>query len=169
MAGKEEEMSVELVRTDDAVEVAHALAGLADFEPQVQQSTEDARLDIVMQMLSAETEEDLWKELPRWSSKDSIGKTFRVTDARLWKSKFVNESGKQGAFLSCPAVDLETGEVGILNTSAIRLASRILWYKMHGGLFPLEIEIVSMGDTAKGYPIIDARKLEGAVASVIEG
>lgn len=153
-----ESESVELVPADQAEQFAAVLAGLAETDA-AETSTQDMKYQMVMEMLSAETEQDLWKELPRWSTKSSVGMSFEIRDARAWKSKIVQEDGQTGAFISCPAVNLETGEMGILNTSALRIAGRIGWYKLHGKL-PVSVTVIEKGTTAKGYPILDLELVE---------
>lgn len=156
---KNESESVELVATETAEGLASILAGLSEAEGPSEQSIQDVKYSIVMEMLSAETEQDLWEELPRWSTKTSVGESFEIRDARAWRSKFEGDDGTKGAFLSCPAINLGTGEMGILNTSAMRVAGRIGWYKLHGKL-PFRATVVSRGETDRGFPILDLELIE---------
>lgn len=159
---QEEGGSVELVTIESPEQIARLLAGLQEFEQSEEEATargQEAAYEIVMQMLAAETEEELWRELPRWSSKDCVGETFRITDARPWRSKYKGANGTQGAFLSCSAVNVATGELGIVNTSAMRIAGRILWYKLHDRL-PVTLTFTKVGETAAGYTILDAELAE---------
>lgn len=159
MAVKDEEIGVELVPADTAEGLARILAGLSEAEGSSETSIQDVKYQIVMEMLSAESETELWKELPAWSTKTSVGESFEIRDARAWRSKFEGEDGSKGAFLSCPAVNLATGELGILNTSAMRIAGRIGWYKLHGKL-PFRATVVKRGETERGFDVLDLELLE---------
>ena len=150
---------IELVQFTDAKQFAELLSGLAKAAEPTEEEMEAMRFTIVYEMAAAGTEADLWREMETWSSKDVIDRAFEIKDARAWRSKFTTESGKAGAFLSCPAVDLETGELGILNTSAMRLCGRIGWYKIHG-LLPVQLRIVKVTETARGFPVLDGRLLQ---------
>lgn len=143
---------VELVRTDDAESLAMVLAGMGEVEVSSPEEAQATRFAMIAELLAAETEDELWRELPTWSSKDYVGAAFEIHDARAWRSKFADAGG----FLSCPSVNLATGEQGILNTGAGRLAARIGWYKLHGKL-PVKLEIVERSKTADGYSILDAK------------
>ena len=151
-----ESPSVELVKADDAQTLAEVLSGMAEVEQVTPEEQQEIRFRMIAELLSAETEDDLWKELPTWSSKDAIGVEFEITDAHAWRSKFGATDGEApGGFLACNATRMDTGEVGILNTGAMRLAARIGWYKIHGRL-PVRIRIVERSKSANGYPILDA-------------
>jgi hypothetical protein len=153
--------------------IAEVIAGMGELD--TVETLAQTKHRIVAEMLAAETEDELWSELPTWSSKHNVGKTFEITDVRgVFKSRYVDEeTGATGGFLACSAVavdganaspDQETGEigepsdagtVGILSTSALRLAGRIGWYYTHGKL-PVTLTIVKRGESAGGYPILDA-------------
>lgn len=159
---------VELVQFADAKELAELLSGLVSAGEPTEEEMEAMRFSIILEMAAAETEEDLWREVKTWSSKDVVGTAFEIRDARAWRSKYPSESGKTGAFLSCPAVNLDTGEVGILNTSAMRLSGRIGWYKIHGQL-PVQLRVVQVSESSRGRPIIDGRRIEEPVDTTKPG
>lgn len=146
---------LELVGTDKLAEVIAGMTEVDSSEAIVQ-----TKYRIVAEMLAAETEEELWQELPTWSSKSSVGERFEITDVRgVFKSRYPDpDTGLAGGFLACSAVKLDTGEVGIFTTSALRLAGRIGWYHAHGKL-PVKIEVVKRGESSGGFDILDAEKI----------
>jgi hypothetical protein len=153
------EESVELVVAPTAQALAEVLAGMREApEPSAEEQAR-IRFGIIAEMLSAETEDDLWRELPTWSSKDSVGETFRVEEVHAYRSKYKDQQGQSGGFLACRAVNLTTGEVGILNTGAARLAARIGWYKLNDRL-PVTVTIVERGKTADNFTILDAELVD---------
>ena len=148
------------------------IAGMTELDSA--SSLMETKARIVAEMLAAETEEQLWTELPTWSSKHNVGKTFQITAVRgVFQGRFEDpDTGTKGGFIACSAVAVdganpspdENGEIGepspagtsgILSTSALRLAGRIGWYHMHDKL-PVTLTIVKRGETAQGYPILDA-------------
>lgn len=142
--------------------LAEVLSGMREAPELSDDDRERMRFSIIAELLAAETEEELWRELPTWSSKDVVGQTFEIRDAHAYRSK-----KGAGGFLACSALNLETGELGIFNTGAMRLAARIGWYKLHGRL-PVRLTIVVRSTTADGNTILDAelvQPLEAAKAS----
>jgi hypothetical protein len=157
--------------------LAQVIAGMTEID--TSEAIAQTKYRIVAEMLAAETEDELWTELPTWSSKNNVGRTFEITDVRgVFQSRYADaETGLAGGFLACSAVavdgangspDPETGEitassepgtVGILSTSALRLAGRIGWYHQHGKL-PVKLMVVKRGENARGFPILDAEKLD---------
>lgn len=154
-----ETSGVELVHidTESMNDFAAAISGLEEYEPVVS-SAEETKYRIAAEIMAAESEDEMWKELPTWSTKNSIGKVFKIEDVRgVFRSKFPDpDTGKQGAFVALSAVDTETGEVGILTSSALRFCARVGWYKEHDKL-PVVLEVTLKGETDKGFPIIDAK------------
>lgn len=162
-----------LVKADRLAEV---IAGMTELD--TSEAITQTRYRIVAEMLAAETEDELWQELPTWSSKHNVGKTFTITDVRgVFKSRYPDaETGVAGGFLACSVVAVDganaspdddgvigepadAGTVGILSTSALRLAGRIGWYYTHGKL-PVTLTIVKRGESSDGYPILDAEKID---------
>lgn len=148
-------MELVLVDTSKLAEVISGM-GEVDLTPT---SAQETRYRIVSEMLAATSEDELWAELPTWSSKEAVGKTFEIRDVRgVFESRFPDpETGAKGGFLACTAVDVETGELGVLTTSALRIAGRIGWYHQHQEL-PVTLEIYEKGQTAAGFSILDAKK-----------
>jgi hypothetical protein len=108
------------------------------------------------------TEEDLWKETATWGTKSNIGVVFEVRSLRgVYPSKFKaeDENGAQGKFVAWEAVNLLTGEVGILNTSAMRINRKLAWYYDHGKL-PVKVEVVKRGESSNGFDILDIDKAD---------
>jgi hypothetical protein len=157
-AGDEQELGadLELVSTERLAEV---IAGMTEIDATADITRTKYR--IVAEMLAAETEEELWKELPTWSSKNSVGESFEITDIRgVFKSRYPDpETGTAGGFLACSAINLGTGEPGIFTTSALRLAGRLGWYHAHGK-FPVRIRVVKRGESSGGFDILDGEKLD---------
>ena len=155
-----DEPSMELVAVTDVDTFASFLAGMVEAPEPTVEDRATLRFSIIREILHAENEEEMWRELPTWSSKDVVDRVYRVLDARAIRSSIENDEGIHGSFLSCRAIDLETGELGILNTSALRLCGRIGWYYLHDDL-PKVIRVVSLGTSSRGYPILDGRRVEG--------
>lgn len=154
---QEEEVGadLELVSTDKLAEV---IAGMTEIDATA--DIQKTKYRIVAEMLAAETEEELWQELPTWSSKNSVGDSFEITDIRgVFKSRYPDpDTGLSGGFLACSATKLDSGEVGIFTTSALRLAGRIGWYHQHGKL-PVKLTVVQRGESSGGFPILDGEKI----------
>lgn len=151
----DEGSSTELVLAPTAKDLAEVLAGMTEAPEATAEEQQAIRFGIISEMLAAETEDELWRELPTWSSKDSLGEVFQILEVHAYRSKFTGQDGSKGGFLACKAVKLSTGELGILNTGAMRLCARIGWYHLHGKL-PVKLEIVKKGETSDGYSILDA-------------
>jgi hypothetical protein len=155
VADEEVGTDLELVNSDKLAEV---IAGMTEID-----SNADAmqtRYRIVAEMLAAETEEDLWRELPTWSSKSSVGEQFEIGEIRgIFRSRYPDvDTGLAGGFLACSATKLASGEVGIFTTSALRIAGKLGWYHQHGKL-PVKVEVVQRGENASGFPILDVDKI----------
>ncbi len=115
--------------------------------------------EILNRLLFAKDEEELNAEVVTWSSKDCVGRSFRVFPAgRLWPSNFLSkETGRKGAFLSMQAMDADSGEVGVLNTSSPYIAAKVIWYARNGQL-PAVFQIVVRGTSSGGFDILDVEK-----------
>lgn len=167
LEGDEIGNELELVDTDRLAEV---IAGMTEIDATADITKTKYR--IVAEMLAAETEEELWQELPTWSSKNNVGRSFEIRDIRgVFKSRYPDpETGTAGGFLACSAIALDDGargpegetatkgEVGIFTTSALRLAGRIGWYHQHGKL-PIRLLVVERGKSSGGFSILDAEKI----------
>lgn len=151
--------SLEIMPIESVEQILAVFSGSESAPEPTEEERQRAQIAMLAEMLNAESEEELWRELPTWSSKDFVGDQFRIDACRAYRSKFKTASGGTSAFLSCRAVRLATGELGVLNTSALRLVGRIAWYYTRGKL-PVTIEIVKRGETADGYTIVDAELVE---------
>lgn len=163
------ETGEELVLVDSS-KLAEVIAGMTEVDSKA--DLLQTRQRIVAEMLAAETEEELWSELPTWSSKNNVGRSFEITEIRgVFKSRYPDpETGIAGGFLACSAVALEGaitaegeltegGSTGILSTSALRIAGKLGWYHQHGK-FPVTVEIVKRGESSNGYDILDVEKID---------
>jgi len=134
------------------------LSGKAAIE-QIRPTKAEVSARIVADMLLAESEEDLWRETPTWSSKGHVGQVFEITGVRgVYESRFEDsDTGEKGWFVCFDAVNLLTGEVGVLTSSSARICGRVGWYYDHGKL-PQRFEIVTRGQSAGGFDILDVDK-----------
>lgn len=105
------------------------------------------------------TEEDLWRETPTWGTKSNVGFEFEIKGLRgVYPSKFASDdTGEKGQFVAWEAVNVLTGELGVLNTSAMRINRKLAWYHDHDA-FPVKVEIVKRGESANGFDILDIDK-----------
>lgn len=149
----------------DSDKLAEVISGMSEVDAKA--DVVQTRYRIVAEMLAAETEEELFRELPTWSSKNNVGGSFEIGEIRgVFKSRYPDpETGAAGGFLACSAVTLDTargpegesseaGEVGIFTTSALRIAGKLGWYHQHGKL-PVKLEVVKRGESADGFAILD--------------
>lgn len=152
----EASQALEKVSTD---QLAQVLSGLGEGEITSTSTAEEVSYRIISEILNAESEEEMWRELPVWGSKDSIGKTFEVHGIRgVFRSKFDNPNGNKG-YVAASVVDTETGEAGVLTTSAVRVGARLGWYHQQGA-FPVTVQVIKRGETGEGYPILDLAKVD---------
>lgn len=153
------ETSQELEKVS-ASKLAEVLSGMSEAEVTQTSTPQETSYRIIAEILNAETEEEMWRDLPVWGSKASVGKVFEVQGVRgVFRSKYERDDGGTGGYLACNAVDVETGELGILTTSAIRVAARVGWYLEHDA-FPVTLELYKRGETQAGFDILDARKVD---------
>jgi hypothetical protein len=139
--------------------LAEVLSGMGEAEIESTATPQETSYRIIAEILAAESEDEMLAELPVWGSKDSVGKTFEVQNVRgVFRSKVDNPDGNKG-YLACTVVDVETGEVGVLTTSAVRLAARIGWWHEHDA-FPVTIEVYKRATTEQGFDVLDCRKVD---------
>lgn len=143
--------------SDEIAKIADLFSGLQEYELPKADPNQVTR-DVMLQILAAKDEDELWGELPTWSTKDNVGRVYKILGGSIYPSRFTRDDGTKGAFLACRAVDVESGELGILNTSAARVAAKILWHARHEKL-PIELRIVKRGESSNGYAIIDCERL----------
>lgn len=139
--------------------IAAVFTGAADYEP-AGVDAQAVTLAIFERMAAAGTEDDLWREPTTWSSKESVGMVFAFgPGGQIWPSSITNaETKRKGAFLSVEAVDVESGEQGIFNTSSPRIAARLAWYARNGAM-PVTLRVVERAKSSQGYPILDLERV----------
>lgn len=150
------------IKSKDAL--AELLAGMREAPSRTAEESMAVRVSIIKQFLGAETEEKLWEELPTWSSKTSVGVSFEIRDVAAHRSKYTEADGTKGGFFSCEAVNLDTGEIGIFNSSAMRICGRIGWYYLNDQL-PVKLRVEQIGESDNGYPILDVTRIEAPVVA----
>lgn len=131
------------------------LAGELDIEFVAADAAEIGRR-MAAEAKTIASEEDLWAETPTWGTKSNVGVVFEVKGLRgVYPSKYADgDTGEQGKFVAWEAVNLLTGELGILNTSAMRINRKLAWYHDHAA-FPVKVEVVKRGESANGFDILD--------------
>jgi len=98
-----------------------------------------------------------FKEPPLWSAKDQTGTPYELRRLNLHASSF---EGGAPVFASVDAVDLTTGEVGVLNTSAVKHLAK-LYVMARDHAFPVRVRITqSIRPTAGGFYPLDFELLE---------
>lgn len=134
------------------------LAGKLDIEFVAADAAEIGRR-MAAEAKGIATEEDLWRETPTWGTKSNVGFEFEIKGLRgVYPSKFSNDdTGEKGQFVAWEAVNVLTGELGVLNTSAMRINRKLAWYHDHDA-FPVKVEIVKRGESANGFDILDIDK-----------
>ncbi len=118
--------------------------------------------DVVMRRIAEQITDspDLaaaFKEPPLWSAKDQTGTPYELRRLNLHASQY-----DKGApvFASVDAVDLTTGEVGVLNTSAVKHLAK-LYVMARDHAFPVRVRITqSIRPTAGGFYPLDFELLE---------
>ncbi|MGH2998878.1 MAG: hypothetical protein ACRDNM_06215 [Gaiellaceae bacterium] len=145
---------------DDLANIRDVLTGASEYEIPDADTSAIAE-EQLNKLLFAESEEELLAEVPTWSSKDVVGKAFRIFPAgRLWPSKYVSRSGRKGAFLSVQATEAESGEMGVFNSSSPRIVGKLVWYAKHSQL-PANFQVVKIGETSNGFDLLDIDRIDG--------
>lgn len=141
----EKEASVELVPRE---QIDSMVAALVSGEGIEYADPSEIQAAIVARILSAETETEAFGEAETWSSRDLVGVPFEVYTVRIFRSRF-GEQG--GGFVAADVTRLDTGERGILTTSAAKVAARLLWLYLHDAL-PRKVVVRELEtETASGY------------------
>ncbi len=117
---------------------------------------------IAEQIMAAPDLEAAFAEPNLWAAKDSVGQAYELRRLNLHASRF---EGGTPVFASVDAIDLTTGEIGVLNTSAVKhLAKLYVMARDHafpvrvritqafrpsaGGFYPLDFELIAEGEGA---------------------
>lgn len=98
-----------------------------------------------------------FKEPNLWAAKDQTGTPYELRRLNLHASRF---EGGAPVFASVDAVDLTTGEVGVLNTSAVKHLAK-LYVMARDHAFPVKVRITqSIRPTAGGFYPLDFELIE---------
>lgn len=114
---------------------------------------------LAAEAMKAESEEDLNRSVPTWSTKAHVGEVFKIIGLRgVYPSKFRNaDTDEKGQFVSWGAVNLLDGEIGVLNTSSGRINATLGWYYDHG-LLPQDFEIVVVAQSTDSFDVLGVEK-----------
>jgi len=112
---------------------------------------------IAEQIVESPDLEAAFRELPLWAAKDSVGSSYELRRLNLHASSF---EGGSAVFGSVDAVDLTTGEVGVLNTGSVKHLAK-LYVMARDHAFPVRVRITqSIRPTAGGFYPLDFELLE---------
>lgn len=154
-------MSTELDKTTgaeldvitDKAEIAQALAGLIESRFQ---DSDQVQADIALRILSAETLDEAFAEPATWNTEALVGVPIEVYSARMARSRH-GQDGK-GAFVVATIARMDDGTPGILTTSAVKVAARIMWCELNDAL-PIRLRIRPPVTTATGNTAYDVEAL----------
>ena len=144
---KDEAPSAALALLDNHEQVALALA---DLEHDIELASEtNVQAAIIRKLAMSTTIEEALAETPTMSMSDAVGLAFLINSVAVMRSAY---GSGQGAYLSCDAVNLDTGEQLILNTSG-KVAGRLWAIGRLGGL-PMKVRIKTLkeGPPGQGNP-----------------
>ena len=156
MSETEERQELE-VRHDEAAELALFRKALEEGALEVDIDPVAVMQRIAADIMDAPDLEATFRDKPLWAAKDNVGNAYELRKLNLHASSF---EGGGPVYASVDAVDLTTGEVGILNTGAVKhLAKLYVMSRDHrfpvrvritqsirpsgGGFYPLDFELVS--------------------------
>lgn len=141
------EKTTALAPIQDREQVALALA---DLQHEIDLAdTTATQAAIIRKIMSAGSVEEALADTTVVSMSDAVGRAFLVRSATVMPSAY--GSGK-GAYLSCDAVDTDTGEEVVLNCSG-KVAGRIWIIQYHGGLpMTFLVKTLKGGEPGKGNP-----------------
>ncbi len=112
---------------------------------------------IAEQIVESPDLEAAFRELPLWAAKDSVGSSYELRRLNLHASSF---EGGSAVFGSVDAVDLTTGEVGVLNTGSVKHLAK-LYVMARDHAFPVRVRITqSLRPSASGFYPLDFELLE---------
>lgn len=130
----------ELDTVQDASPIA-ALGALARIEePEAMQQA------ILERLMTADSLEALLREDETVATKKLVGKPLEFTDCRVMRSNF---EGGLGAYLIAEAIDLDTGELIVVNTGATKIVGQLIRAKQRGWL-PLKATVKEVGRPKEG-------------------
>lgn len=135
MAGKAE---LETVTDIDAAAALGQLAVVDDPE-QIQRA-------ILERLMAAETVDQVLREDTTVATKALVGKPLQITDCRVMQSAF---EGGLGVYLIAEAIDLDTGELIVINTGATKIVGQLVRLKQKGWL-PIKVTVKEVGRAKEG-------------------
>lgn len=101
------------------------------------ESSEQAQFDIARQILEAPTLDDAVRPRTSVATRDVVGKPFEIRSFRIRPGEI---EGKQGNYVLIDAVDLDSGEVVTLNTSAPNVIA-VLCRAARGDHMPIRVTV----------------------------
>lgn len=135
MATKQE---LDTVTDVDLIDSIGSLAQVDDPE-QIQRA-------ILERLMTAETLEQVLREDETVATKALVGKPLRITDCRVMQSSF---DGGMGVYLIAEAIDMDTGELIVINTGATKIVGQLIRIKQQGW-FPVEVTVKEVGRAKEG-------------------
>lgn len=153
----DETMEHPIVEADEADDLAAFRKAIETGELEVQVGPAEVARRIASEIMDSPDLETAFKEGVTWPAQGMIGQVFDLLSLHLNLSSY---GGGTPVYASVKAVDVSTGEVGILNTSAAKhLAKLYLMARDHR--FPQRVRIVSSPrPTAAGYWPLDFELVE---------
>ncbi len=107
---------------------------------------------IAEQIMDSPDLETAFRDLPLWPAKDNVGSQYELRKLNLHASAF---EGGSPVFASVDAVDLTTGEVGVLNTGSVKHLAK-LYVMARDHAFPVKVRITqALRPSASGFYPLD--------------
>lgn len=145
------------VRHDEADALAQFRQALLTGELEVDIDPAVVMARIAERIMDSPDLEAAFKDPPLWSAKDQTGTPYELRRLNLHASRF---EGGVPVFASVDAVDLTTGEVGVLNTSAVKHLAK-LYVMARDHRFPVKVRITqSIRPSAGGFYPLDFELIE---------
>lgn len=120
---------------------AAALGQLAVIE-----DPEQIQKAILERLMSAETVDQVLREDETVATKALVGKRLRIIDARVMQSTF---EGGLGVYLIADALDLDSGELIVINTGATKIVGQLIRLKQKNWL-PVDVTVREVGRAKEG-------------------
>lgn len=113
--------------------------GVVDDPEQIQRA-------ILERLMAASTVEEILREDETVATKALVGKPLEITDCRVMKSSF---EGGLGVYLIADAIDLDTGELIVINTGATKIVGQLIALKKTNNL-PIKVTVKEVGRAKEG-------------------
>jgi hypothetical protein len=141
---------VEVEEVDPELEAFRKAIATGELEVEVDGAAIGRR--IASEIMDSPDLEAAFADKPTWSARDVIGYAFELRGLHLNLSQYDKGSP---VYAAVDAVDLNTGEVGVLNTSAAKHLAK-LYVMERDHRFPVRVRISqSARPTAAGYYPLD--------------